>query len=66
MASALDLAGIEAYSPCDHMSELTARTNDEGWDTVFAEWLGSVGRDGGYTRQVGDEVIVAPTSTPRW
>lgn len=99
------LAGIEAYSPCDNVSELTARTNDEGWDTVFAEWLkgsrandkdavlvfsvgggdaarnvspnivraldearrrglrifGIVGRDGGYTRQVGDEVIVVPT-----
>ena len=99
------LAGIEAYSPCDNVSELTARTNDEGWDTVFAEWLkgsragssdavlvlsvgggdaarnvspnivraldeakrcgtmifGIVGRDGGYTKQVGDEVIVVPT-----
>ncbi len=102
------LAGIEAYSPCDNVSELTARTNDEGWDTVFAEWLkgsratdkdavlvlsvgggdaarnvspnivraldearrrrlrifGIVGRDGGYTRQVGDEVIVVPTLDP--
>ena len=99
------LAGIEAYSPCDNVSELTARTNDEGWETVFAEWLkgsraterdavlvfsvgggdaarnvspnivraleeakrrhlrvfGIVGRDGGYTRQVGDEIIVIPT-----
>ena len=99
------LAGIEAYSPCDNVSELTARTNDEGWHTVFAEWLktsranskdavmvfsvgggdvarnvspnivhaldeakrrgvkifGIVGRDGGYTRQIGDEVIVVPT-----
>jgi D-sedoheptulose 7-phosphate isomerase len=99
------LAGIEAYSPCDNVSELTARTNDEGWDTVFAEWLkvsragsadavfvfsvgggdvarnvspnivraldeakrrgttilGIVGRDGGYTKQLGDEVIVVPT-----
>ena len=99
------LAGIEAYSPCDNVSELTARTNDEGWETVFAEWLkgsranekdavlvlsvgggdavrnvspnivraldearkrglaifGIVGRDGGYTRQVGSEVIVVPT-----
>jgi D-sedoheptulose 7-phosphate isomerase len=99
------LAGIEAYSPCDNVSELTARTNDEGWDTVFAEWLkgsrandadavlvfsvgggdaarnispnivraldeakarglaifGIVGRDGGYTAQVGDEVIIVPT-----
>ena len=102
------LAGIEAYSPCDNVSELTARTNDEGWDTVFAEWLkgsrankkdavlvlsvgggnlsknvsanivraldearergmaiyGIVGRDGGYTRQVGTEVIVVPTVDP--
>src|SRR6185295_930678 len=33
------LAGIEAYAPTDNVSELTARTNDEGWDTVFAEWL---------------------------
>jgi D-sedoheptulose 7-phosphate isomerase len=99
------IAGIEAYSPCDNVAELTARTNDEGWATVFAEWLkvsragsadavfvlsvgggdaarnispnivhaldeakrrgtrifGIVGRDGGYTRQVGDEVIVVPT-----
>ncbi len=102
------LAGIEAYSPCDNVAELTARTNDEGWDTVFAEWLkgsranqkdavlvlsvgggnlsknvsanivraldearqrgmaiyGIVGRDGGYTRQVGTEVIVVPTVDP--
>lgn len=102
------LAGIEAYSPCDNVSELTARTNDEGWETVFAEWLkgshagerdavfvfsvgggdavrnispnivraldeakrrrlrifGVVGRDGGYTRQVGDEVVVIPTIEP--
>jgi D-sedoheptulose 7-phosphate isomerase len=99
------LAGIEAYSPCDNVSELTARTNDEGWETVFAAWLkvsnagandavlvlsvgggdavrkvsanivhaldearhrglkiyGIVGRDGGYTRQVGDVVVVVPT-----
>ena len=33
------LCGIEAYSPVDNVSELTARTNDEGWDTVFAAWL---------------------------
>jgi D-sedoheptulose 7-phosphate isomerase len=102
------LAGIEAYSPCDNVSELTARTNDDGWHTVFAEWLktsraserdavmvlsvgggdavknvspnivhaleeakrrglkvfGIVGRDGGYTRQVGDEVILVPTVHP--
>jgi D-sedoheptulose 7-phosphate isomerase len=99
------LCGIEAYTPVDNVSELTARTNDEGWDTVFAAWLriskankndavfvfsvgggnveknvsanivhglkeaksrgltimGVVGRDGGYTKQVGDAVIVVPT-----
>jgi D-sedoheptulose 7-phosphate isomerase len=33
------LAGFEAYAPTDTVSELTARTNDEGWDTVFAAWL---------------------------
>jgi len=33
------LCDIEAYSPVDNVSELTARTNDEGWDTVFAGWL---------------------------
>lgn len=33
------LASIEAYSPVENISELTARTNDEGWDTVFSEWL---------------------------
>ncbi len=99
------LCGIEAYAPTDNVSELTARTNDEGWDTVFAAWLrtsraaskdavfvfsvgggnleknvspnivaglkeakqrglkifGVVGRDGGYTKQVGDCVILIPT-----
>jgi D-sedoheptulose 7-phosphate isomerase len=33
------LAGFEAYAPTDNVSELTARTNDEGWDTVFEAWL---------------------------
>ena len=99
------LCGIETYTPVDNVSELTARTNDEGWDTVFAAWLktsracdkdavlvfsvgggnaeknvsvnivaalkeakarglsiyGIVGRDGGYTRQVGTAVVVVPT-----
>lgn len=99
------LCGIEAYAPTDNVSELTARTNDEGWHTVFAEWLkvsqandkdailifsvgggnleknvspniisaieeakrrglkvfGIVGRDGGYTKQAGDVVVVIPT-----
>lgn len=99
------LCAIEAYAPTDNVSELTARTNDEGWDTVFSGWLrvsranehdavlvlsvgggnvarnvspnivsglkeakirglkifGIVGRDGGYTKQVGDVVVVVPT-----
>jgi D-sedoheptulose 7-phosphate isomerase len=33
------ICGIEAYTPTDNVSELTARTNDEGWDTTFVEWL---------------------------
>src|SRR5882762_4625935 len=33
------IIGIEAYAPTDNVSELTARTNDEGWETVFVEWL---------------------------
>ena len=99
------LCNIESYAPTDNVSELTARTNDEGWPTVFAEWLkvsrgnnkdalfifsvgggnleknvspnlvaaiqeaksrgmkvfGIVGRDGGYTKQAGDVVVVVPT-----
>lgn len=33
------ICGIEAYTPTDNVSELTARINDDGWDSVFAEWL---------------------------
>lgn len=33
------LAGIETYAPTDNVSELTARANDEGWDTTFVKWL---------------------------
>ncbi len=33
------IVGIEAYAPTDNVSELTARTNDEGWSTIFAKWL---------------------------
>jgi D-sedoheptulose 7-phosphate isomerase len=33
------LAGIEAYAPTDNVSELTARTNDDGWASVFVNWL---------------------------
>ncbi len=45
------IAGFEAYAPTDNVSELTARTNDDGWTSVFAEWLrgsrlrGTHGRD---------------------
>jgi D-sedoheptulose 7-phosphate isomerase len=98
------LCGIETYAPTDNVSELTARTNDEGWETVFVEWLkvsrlttndavlvfsvgggnlernispnlvsavqhakqvgakvlGVVGKENGYTAQVGDVVVVVP------
>jgi len=33
------IAGVECYAPTDNVAELTARTNDEGWKSVFAEWL---------------------------
>lgn len=99
------IVGIESYAPTDNVSELTARTNDEGWSTVFAEWLkisklntkdalfilsvgggdleknispnlvealkyaktvgskitGIVGRDGGFTAEVGDVCVIIPT-----
>ncbi len=102
------LCDFEAYAPTDNVSELTARTNDEGWETVFAQWLkasrlnekdavlvfsvgggdleknvspnlvralqfakgkrasifGIVGRDGGYTGQVADVVVMVPTVNP--
>jgi D-sedoheptulose 7-phosphate isomerase len=102
------IAGIESYAPTDNVSELTARTNDEGWETVFAEWLktsrlskndmififsvgggnleknispnlvralqyaqtvgaqvvGVVGRDGGYTARVADACVIVPTVNP--
>ncbi len=38
-----EIAGIEIYAPTDNVSELTARTNDEGWATIFDSWL-RVGR----------------------
>jgi D-sedoheptulose 7-phosphate isomerase len=102
------LCGIESYAPTDNVPELTARTNDEGWETVFEGYLqisranekdavfvfsvgggnaeksvsvniiralelaksrgmkifGVVGRDGGHTKQVGDNVVVIPTVDP--
>ncbi|MDR7471000.1 MAG: SIS domain-containing protein, partial [Armatimonadota bacterium] len=33
------IAGIEAYTPTDNVSELTARVNDDGWETAFVNWL---------------------------
>ena len=33
------IIGVESYSPTDNVSELTARTNDDGWSTIFSEWL---------------------------
>jgi D-sedoheptulose 7-phosphate isomerase len=33
------ICGVECYAPTDNVSELTARANDEGWDTIFSEWL---------------------------
>lgn len=33
------IAGFEAYAPTDNVSEITARTNDDGWSTIFVEWL---------------------------
>src|SRR6266403_6197444 len=33
------ICGFECYAPTDNVSELTARTNDEGWQTIFVEWL---------------------------
>src|SRR5213594_5187759 len=33
------IVGLEAYTPTDNVAELTARTNDEGWETTFVEWL---------------------------
>ncbi len=40
------ICGFEAYAPTDNVSELTARSNDEGWDTVFSEWLKGSRLDG--------------------
>lgn len=50
------IAGIESYTPVDNVPELTARTNDEGWDTVFAEFLKTSrlgGKDGVFVFSVG-------------
>jgi len=46
------LCGFEAYAPTDNVSELTARVNDEGWDTCFSEWLK------GSRLRAGDGVLI--------
>jgi D-sedoheptulose 7-phosphate isomerase len=46
------LAGFEAYAPTDNVSELTARANDEGWESIFASWLA------GSRLQAKDGVVV--------
>jgi D-sedoheptulose 7-phosphate isomerase len=46
------ICGFEAYAPTDNVSELTARVNDEGWDTCFVEWLR------GSRLRAGDAVLV--------
>jgi D-sedoheptulose 7-phosphate isomerase len=50
------IAGLEAYTPTDNISELTARVNDEGWQTTFARWLQTsklCSRDGVFVFSVG-------------
>jgi len=50
------IAGIESYAPTDNISELTARVNDDGWDSVFVEWLKTSRlrpRDGVFVFSVG-------------
>jgi D-sedoheptulose 7-phosphate isomerase len=41
------LCGVEAYAPADNVAELTARTNDEGWETTYVEWLRTSRLDSG-------------------
>jgi D-sedoheptulose 7-phosphate isomerase len=60
------ICGFEAYTPTDNVSELTARANDEGWDTTFTEWLkGSrlSGRDALLALSVGGGDAVRSVST---
>ena len=50
------IVGLESYAPTDNVSELTARTNDEGWETIFVEWLKISrlnGNDGVFVFSVG-------------
>jgi D-sedoheptulose 7-phosphate isomerase len=60
------LAGFEAYAPTDNVSELTARVNDEGWDTVFATWLSGSrlrAEDGVFVLSVGGGSVEKNVST---
>src|SRR5258705_164940 len=60
------ICGFEAYAPTDNVSELTARTNDEGWATVLSEWLkGSrlSGKDGLLIFSVGGGNLEKNVST---
>ncbi len=54
------IAGIETYAPTDNVSELTARTNDEGWASVFVEWL-KISR---LSEQ--DCILVSPLAAATW
>src|SRR6478735_7784734 len=50
------IVGIESYAPTDNVSELTARANDEGWATIFVEWLKTsklLAKDGIFIFSVG-------------
>jgi D-sedoheptulose 7-phosphate isomerase len=54
------IVGLEAYAPTDNVSELTARTNDEGWASVFAEWLrGSRLRADSLERNISPNLVLA-------
>src|ERR1019366_3715287 len=49
------ICGMEAYCPTDNVAELTARTNDEGWASVFESWL----RGGNLEKQVSPNLVSA-------
>jgi len=60
------IAGFEAYAPTDNVAELTARTNDEGWATVFVEWLRTSKlseKDGVFVMSVGGGDVANNIST---
>ena len=60
------LCGFEAYAPTDNVSELTARTNDEGWDTTFAAWLRGLAARATATRCSSSRSAAAtPSATSR-